>query len=211
MHVYFAPLACSMATRIALYDAGADAEYICVDTKTKRLPDGSSYLQINPMGQVVALRTDDGVLLTENTAVLQYVADRLPASNLTPLSAVERAQLQQWLGFIATELQKAIFIPLLDPKAPEGAKAYAREKVAVRLDLLQKHLSQHEYLLNRFTVADAYLITVLNWAQYCNVDLSQWPAVKTYYERLLKRPSIAKALAEEQQLFAEEQARRAAS
>ena len=132
------------------------AQYTCVDTKAKRLPDGSDYFAITPMGQVPALHTDDGILLTENTAVLQYIADRFPDARLAPPAGAERARLQQWLGFIGPELHKAVFIPLLDPTAPAEVKKYAHDKVARRLGILQRHLAENEFLLDRFTVADAY-------------------------------------------------------
>ena len=128
MDHYFSPLACSLATRIALYEAGADAGFIEVDPKTKRIvDDGSDYLKVYPLGMVPAIRMDDGALLTENAAILQYVAERFPDANLAPKSGIERARLQQWLCFIGTELHKALFAPLLDAKSPEGAKAYALE------------------------------------------------------------------------------------
>ena len=132
MELYFAPLACSLATRIALYEADAEAEFTRVDTKTKRVADGSDFFAVNPMGQVPVLRTDDGALLTENPAVLQYVADRYPRSRLAPQGGFERYGLQQWLNFITSELHKVVFIPLLDPKAPEGAKSFAGQKVIWR-------------------------------------------------------------------------------
>jgi glutathione S-transferase len=128
MDLYFAPLACSMATRIAIYETGADARFIEVDTKAKRIPDGGDYLAINPLGYVPALRTDDGEVLTENAAILQYVARRFPAARLVPADGIEHARLQSWLSFIGTELHKGLFIPLLDRTAPEEAKTYAREK-----------------------------------------------------------------------------------
>jgi glutathione S-transferase len=206
MHLYFSPLACSLATRISLYEAGADARYSKVDLKQKRLPDGSSYFDVVPMGQVPALVTDDGVLLTENTAVLQYVADRHSASHLAPASGLERSRLQQWLAFINTELHKAVFVPLLDPKAPDAVKAYSREKIPLRLSVLERHLSAREFVLDEFSVADAYLTTILNWAAYTQTDLNAWPAVAAYYRRMLKRPSIARALAEEFAMYEEEQA-----
>ncbi len=209
MNLYFSPLACSLATRIALYEAGADARFTSVDTRAKRVEDGSDFLTVNPMGQVPALRTDEGFVLSENTAVLQYVADRFPAAQLAPQAGAERARLQQWLGFIGTELHKALFVPLLDPTASADVKAYARAKAALRLGILQDHLASHEFLLDRFTVADAYLVTVLNWGQYSGIDLAQWPAVRDYYQRLLKRPSIAKAVSEEFDLYRAEKARQA--
>jgi glutathione S-transferase len=211
MNLYFAPLACSLATRIALYEAGGEARFTRVDTRAKRVEDGSDFLAVTAMGQVPALQTDDGFLLTENTAVLQYVADRFPEAQLAPQSGPERARLQQWLGFIGTELHKALFVPLLDPKAPADVKTYARDKAALRLGILEAHLSKHEFLLDRFTVADAYLATVLNWAQFSGVDLAAWPAVRDYYQRMLKRPAIAKAVGEEFAIYRDVQARKAAT
>ncbi len=204
MDLYFSPLACSLATRITLYEAGAQAGFIQVDTKKKKLRDGSDFYPVNALGQVPVLRTDEGWLLTENTAILPYVADQFPAAQLAPAAGTpERVKLQQWLGFISTELHKGVFVPLLDPAAPHD---YARQKVARRLDYLQSHLSAHTYLLDAFTVADAYLATVLNWARHCDVDLAQWPAVDAYYHRIVQRPHVAKALAEEIALYREEQA-----
>ncbi len=210
MNLYFAPMACSLATRIALYEAGAEAQFTCVDTRSKRLEDGSDFRAVNPMGQVPALRTEDGSVLTENTAVLQYVADRFPEAALAPPSGSERARLQQWLGFIGTEMHKALFVPLLDPKAPAEVKAYARDKAALRLGILQEHLATREFLLDRFSIADAYLATVLNWAQFSGVDLSAWPAVAAYHQRMLKRPPVARAVREEFALWKAQQAQREA-
>jgi glutathione S-transferase len=209
MNLYFAPLACSLASRIALYEAGAEARYTAVDLKAKRLADGSDFLAITPMGQVPALRINDEWLLTENTAVLQYIADRFPEARLAPPAGPERSRLQQWLGFIGTELHKAVFAPLLDAKAPEAVKIYAREKAGLRLAILQQHLSAQQFLLDDFTVADAYLTTILNWSAPTGVDLAQWPAVRGYHQRLLKRPSVARAVAEEWAMYKVEQAQQA--
>jgi len=130
MDLYFSPLACSMATRIALYEAGGKAGFIQVDLKSKRLGDGSDFLAVNDMGQVPVLRTDAGELLTENPVVLQYVADRFPGSGLAPREGIERYRLQQWLNFTTSELHKVLFGPLLDNKSSEDAKSYARQKTA---------------------------------------------------------------------------------
>jgi glutathione S-transferase len=210
MDLYFAPLACSMATRIALYEAGADAQYIFRD-HDKRLPDGSDFLKINPLGMVPVLRTDDGEVLTENAAILQYVAERFPDASLAPTGGIERTRLQQWLCFIGTELHKAVFIPLLDKKAPAEMKAYAATLAAPRLDLLDKHLAGREFLLDQFSVADAYLYTVLNWSRATSIDVGKWPAIKAYVSNLRKRPSVARAMTEEGAMFAEEQARHKAA
>jgi glutathione S-transferase len=215
MQLYFGPLACSMATRIALYEAGADAQFTYVDTRAKRTAAGEDFLAINPLGQVPALRLDDGPeggdVVFENQAILQYVADRYPEAKLAPPPGRERVRLQQWLSFVATELHKAVFIPLLAQDAPEGAKAYARQLAPKRFALLERHLAGREFLLDRFTVADAYLTTVLNWGRAAGIDYAEWPAVKDYFSRMLKRPSIAKALAEEFAIYQEQQARRQAA
>jgi glutathione S-transferase len=126
MDLYFAPLACSMATRIAFYEAGAEARFIEVDTKAGRTLAGDDFLAINPLGQVPVLRTDEGWLLTENAAILQHVAERLPAAGLMPEDEQGRARMREWLSFISTELHKAVFTPLLSAKAPEGGKALVR-------------------------------------------------------------------------------------
>lgn len=201
MELYFSPLACSLATRIAFYETGHDAQYIQVDTKIKRLRDGSDFFAINPLGQVPVLRTDEGALLFENAAVLPYVADRFPSAKLAPIGGLERARLQQWLGFTGTELHKAVFVPLLDPNATEEVKHYAREKIAPRMKALQEHLAEREWLLDGFSVADIYLAVTLNWARYCDVDLSPWPAVLGFFKRVSARPAAARAFAEETALY----------
>jgi glutathione S-transferase len=213
MDLYFSPLACSMATRVALYEAGAEANYLEVDPPTKTvLNDGSDFRTVNPIGLVPTLRTDEGVVLTENAAILQYVADRFPQSGLGAAVGIERTRLHQWLCFIGTELHKGLFVPVLDRKAPQEAKAYVLEKNLSRLDYLDKFLEGREFLLDHFSVADAYLVTVINWTMATPpIELAKWPNVKAYYERLRQRPSIAKAIAEEFELYKAEQARKKAA
>ncbi|MCP3140978.1 glutathione S-transferase C-terminal domain-containing protein [Pyxidicoccus xibeiensis] len=211
MQLYFLPLACSLATRISLYEAGADATYVEVDPKTKLTRDGMDFREVNPLGLVPTIRTDEGDILTENAAILQHVAESFPKANLAPTDRKGRTQLQQWLCFIGTELHKALFNPLLDNRAPEGVRAYALEKGKSRLDHVEKHLTGREFLLDRFSVADAYLVTVLNWCVATPIDLDRWPALRAYVTRLSERPSVAKALAEERTLYMEELARHRAS
>ena len=214
MNLYFAPLACSLATRISLYEVGAPAAntaYTQVDTRAKRLADGGDFFAVNPMGQVPVLRTDEGELLTENAAVLQYVAERFPQASLAPEGALARARLRECLGFIGTELHKASFVPLLDPKAPDAVKAYAREKTGLRMGVLEKHLAGREFLLERFSIADAYLATVLNWTRATDTNLATWPAVAEYHARMHQRPSVARAFGEELALWQAEVARAKAS
>jgi glutathione S-transferase len=213
MDLYFSPLACSMATRIALYEAGTDANYLEVDPKTKTVQgDGSDFRQVNPLGLVPTLRTDDGVVLTENAAILQYVADRFPRAGIATGPGIDRSRLHQWLCFIGTELHKGLFVPLLDRKAPQEAKSYVLEKNLSRLDYLDNYLKGREFLLDHFSVADAYLVTVINWTMATPpIELAKWPNVKAYYERLRTRPSIAKAVGEEFELYKAELGRHKAA
>ena len=213
MDLYFSPLSCSMATRIALYESGEAANFLEVDPKTKKLlSDGSDYLETYSLGLVPSLRTDDGQLLTENAAILQYVADRRPESGLAPRDAIGRTRLHQWLCFIGTELHKALFVPLLDKKTPQEMKLYVLAKQLSRLNFLDKYLTGREYLLDDFTIADAYLATVLNWTQVIpSIEMARYPAVVAYLDRLRKRPSVAKAMAEEAVLWRAELSRHQAA
>jgi glutathione S-transferase len=201
MQLYFSPLACSVATRICLYEAGKEATYIEVDSSTKRTQDGRDYLEVHPLGLVPALRTDDGEVLTENAAVLQYLARTLPQAGLGPEDGRGHTRLQQWLSFIGTELHKATFAPLFDETAPEGAKRYALEKAAGRFAYLEQALTGRDFLLERFSVADAYLVTVLGWCAATPIELKQWPVLSAYFARLVARPSVAKAFSEERGLY----------
>ena len=212
MDLYFSPLACSMATRVALYEAGQSANYLEVDKAKQVRNDGSDFLKVNTLGLVPTLRTDDGAVLTENAAILQYIADRFPQAGLGAKSEAERSALHQWLCFIGTELHKGLFIPLLDRKAPAEMKAYVLEKNLSRLDYLENYLKGREFLLDHFSVADAYLVTVINWTMATPpIELAKWPALKAYFERLRARPSIAKAIAEEFELYKAEIARHKAA
>jgi glutathione S-transferase len=213
MDLYFSPLACSMATRIAFYEAGADANYLEDDPQTKRVrADGADFFSINPLGLVPTLRTDDGTVLTENAAILQYVAEQFPDSGIGARQGMERAKLQQWLCFIGTELHKGLFVPLLSKTAPAEVKAWTLDKGLSRLDYLNNYLEGREFLLDHFSIADAYLVTVINWTMATPpIDLAKWPNIKGYYERTRARPGIAKALAEEFALYKAELARHKAA
>lgn len=198
MQLYFAPLSCSLATRIAIYEAGLTAEFQQVELATKRTADGRDYLSINPKGQVPAFVTDDGQTLTEGPAILQYVADLRPESHLAPpAGSIERSRLQQWLNYIATEIHKGVFYLIFNPAVPAEAKAFARDLVRSRYDFLSKHLQGREFLLDEFSVADAYLVTTLGWAQPAGIDLAPWPELVRYAAGLRARPAVARALGEE--------------
>lgn len=204
MKLYFSPLACSMAARIALYEAGAAAEFEHVD-RTKRTSGGQDFRLVHGLGLVPALELADGFLITENAAVLQYIARVFPAAGLAPSDPKGLARLQQWLCFIGTELHKALFIPLLERQAAAGAKEHALSKAQSRLSYLAEQLGERAYLLDQFSVADAYLFTILNWTSATPVDLTPWPTLVAYHARLRERPSVARALQEELELYRIEQ------
>jgi glutathione S-transferase len=203
MDLYFSPLACSLASRITVYEAGAEGAVALrpVDTKTKKTADGQDYLAINPMGLVPALRMADGDILTENAAILPYLADQFPQAKLAPAGGVERSRLSQWLSFVGTELHKGIFWTLLSPTATPEAKAYAMAGAPQRMARLETHLTGREYLLDGFSVADAYLATVLNWARFIQFDLTPYPAIQAYFARIAARPHVARAMQEEFGLY----------
>ncbi|WP_430422637.1 glutathione binding-like protein [Phenylobacterium sp.] len=200
MDVYFSPLACSLASRITLYEAGLEATFHRVDTKTGKTASGEDYRAINPKNLVPALRTDDGAVLTENAAILPYLADRRPDAGLAP-TGFARYQLQQWLSFIGSELHKWVFTPLLSPTLSAESKAVAKEAAASRLAYLNDHLTGRDWLLDDFSVADAYLAAVLNWNQAVKLDFSPYPAIQAYQARLMTRPAVQKAMGEEFALY----------
>ena len=204
MELFFSPLACSMSSRIALYEAGASATFVEVDARTKRTLTGLDYLSINPLGLVPALRLPGGEVLLENAAILQALADLHPQAAIAPRAGFARSLLQQWLSFIGTELHKALFIPLFDKTQPAVSRDKTLQAGVRRLNHLQAHLAQREFLLDAWSVADAYLTTVLNWHRATGVDLARWPVVQAYFECMCARPATAKAIAEETALYAEE-------
>jgi glutathione S-transferase len=215
MELYFAPLACSMSARIALAEAGAAINLVEVDTHAGRtLATGENYRAVNPLGYVPALRLDDGTVLTENSAILQYIADQYPEAQLAPPASdrIGRAKLRQWLSFISAELHKGLMTPLLGDKTPAEVKAWTVAKYGPRLAYLDAKLKDREFLLDHFSIADGYLTTVLNWTRATpEIDLSAYPNVKAYLERMRERPSVAQALATEIPLFHAEVARRKAA
>jgi glutathione S-transferase len=208
MKLYFSPLACSLGARIALYEAGQHATFVEVHSPSKRTSTDEDFRAIHPLGLVPTLQLPDGFILSENAAVLQHLARLFPAAGLAPTEPKELAKLQQYLCFIGTELHKALYVPLLDEQAPDGAKQYALRKMASRLAWLNSVLDGREFLLDRFSVADGYLFAVLNWSRVAPVDLSPYPAITAFMSRLQERPSVAKALAEELELYRLERERR---
>jgi glutathione S-transferase len=198
MKLYFAPGACSFSPHITLREAGLDFELVKVDLKTGKLADGSDFTRINPKGYVPALELDDGRVLTEGPAIVQYIADRKPESGLAPEAGTfERYRLQEWLGFINSEIHKG-FGPLFMPATPADYQAAAREKLAKRLAFVAERLEKSDFLLGKqFSVADAYLYTVLNWTQWTGIDLARWPSLAAFQERVGSRPGVKAARAAE--------------
>ncbi len=195
MKLYYLTGACSMASNIALREAGIPFEMAKVDRRTKHV-DGVEFVTINPKGYVPALRLDDGQVLTENVVVLQYIADLNPAAKLAPpAGTMERYRLEEWLSFINSELHKGMS-PLFSSEATEETKTYARNYVLKRLAYVDGALGDKTYLMgNQFTVADAYLFTVLGWGAKVGVDIG--PKLKSYVERVQARPHVLEAMTAE--------------
>lgn len=195
MKLYLKPGACSLASHIALEEAGLRYETESVDLQKKVTASGADFLAINPKGYVPALAVDGGELLTEGPAILQYIADQVPAKALAPANgSIERYRLQSWLNFVGTELHKN-FGAFFNPAATADWKAGALALLERRLGYLATQLEGREYLLgDTFTVADCYLFTVLNWAGFIQLDLGRWPAVQAYHRRVAGRPAVQAAL-----------------
>ncbi|MBL0168665.1 MAG: glutathione transferase GstA [Propionivibrio sp.] len=199
MKLYFAPGTCSFSPHIALREAGIDVELVRVDIKKHVLAaDGRDFSTINPRGYVPVLELDNGVRLTEGPAIVQYIADLKPESGLAPRAGtLERYQLQEWLGFINSEVHKG-FSPLFNPATPAEYKSIALKNLSNRLDYLAVHLATNEYLMGQnFTVADGYLFTVLGWLHWVGLDIKQWPSLSAFVERVASRASVSDALAAE--------------
>lgn len=195
MKLYYAPSACSMAVHIALRETGQKFELVKVDLRQHKTESGEDYYQINPKGYVPALRLDNGEVLTEDAVLLQYVADQKPDSNLAPRAGtMERYRLMEWLNFISSEIHKtlgALFNPKITPEWKEDRIALFGR----RCDFLVKTLGSKPYLMgDRYTIADAYLFTILGWANYFKLDMSKWPALKEYTDRIVVRPAVKEAM-----------------
>ena len=198
MKLYYSPGACSLSPHIVLNEAGFSYDSEAVDLKAKKTKSGADFLSVNPKGQVPTLVLDDGKVLTEGPAIVQYLADQRPDAGLVPRPGTfERYRLQEWLNFISTELHKG-FSPLFNPKTPDEYKLIAKERLTARIAYVAQELGEKQYLFGeKFTVADAYLFTVLNWASYVKIDLGAWPALSAYQARVAARPAVQAALATE--------------
>jgi glutathione S-transferase len=195
MQLYFSPGACSLASHITLREAGLPFDLKRTDTKTKKLEDGSDYFAVNSKGSVPALRLDDGQVLTEGPAILQYLADQKPESRLVPKAGtMERYRVLEWLNFITSEVHKG-FSPLFNPAADAKVKEYVTQNLEKKFDWLNKQLAGKQYLTgDAFTIADAYLFVVVNWSNVVGIDLGRWPALKDFQARVAARPKVQEAL-----------------
>jgi len=194
--LYYSPGACSLAPHIALREAGLEFALEQVDLKTRRTKNGADFTQVNPKGQVPTLRLDDGAILTEVPAVLQYIADRRPESGLAPRAgSFERYRLQEWLNFVTSELHKG-FAPLFQADTPPEYAEIVKRRLAERFTYLEGQLADgRPYLLGEgFTVADAYAFTVVSWSRYVKLDLAPWPKLQAYLGRVGARAKVQEAL-----------------
>lgn len=198
MKLYFAPMTCSLAPHIVLRELGLPFEMIRVNNQTKRTADGRDFREINPKGYVAALQLDNGEVLTEGPAILQFLADQVPGNDVAPAAGTwQRARLQEHLNFISSEIHGAS-APLFSAEIPQSVKAIFRQRLFERLDYLNLQLDRKNYLIDTFGIADAYLFTVLTWLPTFDIDIAEWPALATYMQRIGARPSVLAAIAAEE-------------
>jgi glutathione S-transferase len=195
MKLYYTPGACSMAVNITLHESGQKFDLVKVDLSQHKTEGGEDYYRINPKGYVPALKLDNGEVLTEDVVLLQYVADQKPEAGLAPKAGtMERYRLLEWLNFISSEMHKtlgALFNPGITPEWKEDRIALFGR----RCDYLVKALGSKPYLMgDKFTIADAYLFTILGWANYFKLDMGRWPALRQYADRIAARPAVQEAM-----------------
>jgi glutathione S-transferase len=203
LQLYFYPMACSLASRIALMEAGIEARYRLAHIWNKKvLDDDSDFLAVSSKGAVPVLVLENGEPLTETAAVLQYIADLRPETKLAPSPRdPDRYRLQEWLSFIGTELHKAFLFPTFWYK-DDASKASARERIGQSVSVVAAHLANREYLIgDRFTVADAHLVWALLLLGHARVDLAPWPQLVAYRDRIQARPQVKAAIGIEMALF----------
>ena len=195
MKLYYSPGACSLSPHIALREAGLAFEPVLASTKSHKLQDGTDYYSINPLGYVPLLELDDGTRLREGPAIVQYIADQVPAKNLAPASGtLPRYRLQEWLTFIGTEIHKS-FTPLFMPAMPEEGKKLYRDRLMSRFTWVNGALAGKEYVMSgHFTVADGYLYVVTRWTGPMNIDISGLANLVAHQQRITARPAVQEAL-----------------
>jgi glutathione S-transferase len=195
MKLFYTPGACSLSPHIALREAGLPFSLEKVDLQSKKTEGGNAFEDVNAKGYVPALKLDNGHVLTEGPAIVQYIADQKPELGLAPKAGtMERYRLQEWLNFISSELHKG-FGALFNPALPKDARDITITRLTQRLDWLAKEMAHKAYAMGEhFTVADGYLFTVLSWAKHVGMELSKWPSLEAYLGRVAKRPKVQEAL-----------------
>ena len=195
MKLYFSPGSCSLSPHIVLREAGHTFDLEQVNNQEKKTKSGVDYWSVNGKGQVPVLELDNGERLTEGAVIVQYLADQKPAAGLAPPNGtMERVRVQEWLNFVASELHK-VYAPIFRPTTPDAFKALSKENLGKRLEWVNKQLAGKQYLMgDKFTVADAYLFTVLRWSQRIQLDLNPWPNVTAYMGRVAARPKVQEAM-----------------
>lgn len=198
MKLFYAPGACSLSPHIVLFEAGVRFDVSKLDFATRKTAEGEDYYAINPKGAVPALRLDNGEVLTEGAVIVQYIADKAGNTSLAPAAGTpERMRLQEWLNYIASEIHKG-FSPLFNPKTPEEYKEIVRANLAKHFKILDKALEGKDYLMGKtFTVADAYLFTILNWRHKHNIDISGYKNLDAFAGRVGARPRVREAMVAE--------------
>jgi len=195
MKLYSAPNTCSLSPHIILRELDIPFDLVMVNNKSKRTSNGKNFLEINPRGYVAALQLEDGQVLTEGPAIVQYLADLKPLSGLAPANGTwDRTRLHEWLNFITSEVH-AGSSPLFNSTLPPDVQMIFKERLFRRFDELASVLQRQDYLMGaQFTVADAYLYTVMRWMSVFSIDLHDWPAIQKFMDRLDARESVKAAL-----------------
>ena len=195
MKLYFSPGSCSLSPHIVLREAGANFELEQVNNQEKKTKSGKDYWTVNPKGQVPCLELDNGDKLIEGPVIVQYIADQKPAAGLAGAAdTMERYRIQEWLNFTTSELHKT-FGPLFRPTTPDAFKDISRANLGKRFDWIDQQLAGKQYLMgDKFSIADAYMFTVMRWSPRVNIDISKWPNIKAYVDRVAARPKVQEAL-----------------
>ncbi len=195
MKLFIWPGACSLSPHIVSREAGIELQLAELDRGERKTADGTVLSTVNPKNQVPVLELDDGQRLTEGPVIVQYLADQKPGSGLLPPpGTIERYRVQEWLNFVTSELHKT-FGPLFRPTTPDDYKKISRDYLGQRFDWIDQHLAGKQYLMgDKFTVADAYLFTVLRWSPRVGIELGRWPNIAAYLDRVAARPKVQEAM-----------------
>ncbi|MES1947706.1 glutathione S-transferase [Salinisphaera sp. C84B14] len=198
MKLFYTPGTCSLAAHLVMRELNLEFTLVRVDNQTKRTEHDQSYLQINPKGYVAALMLNDGQVITESPAILQYLGDLAPAQGLVPpAGTMARTRMHEWLNFITAELHAGC-VPLFKAEIGRDVKRLFEDRLLSRLTFVDEHLENRPYLLGeRFSVADAYLFTVLTWLPRFGIDIHEWRALSQFMQEMLARACVTQAVAAE--------------